>query len=49
MQKQITQSDEDGMSCEVCGRIILSVRDQNKVAPLRKKRLMTLVQLFLIF
>jgi len=30
------------------GRIILSVRDQNTVAPLRKKRLMTLVQLFLI-
>jgi len=30
------------------GRKILSVRDQNTVAPLRKKRLMTLVQLFLI-
>ena len=30
------------------GRNILSVRDQNTVAPLRKKRLMTLVQLFLI-
>jgi isocitrate lyase len=30
------------------GRNFLSVRDQNAVAPLRKKRLMTLVQLFLI-
>jgi isocitrate lyase len=30
------------------GRNILSVRDQNTVAPLRKKRMMTLVQLFLI-
>jgi isocitrate lyase len=30
------------------GRNLLSVRDQNTVAPLRKKRLMTLVQLFLI-
>jgi len=30
------------------GRSILSVRDQNTLAPLRKKRLMTLVQLFLI-
>ena len=30
------------------GRSILSVRDQNTVAPLRKKRLMTLSQLFLI-
>jgi isocitrate lyase len=30
------------------GRIILSFRDQNTVAPLRKKRLMTLVHLFLI-
>ena len=30
------------------GRNILSVRDQNTLAPLRKKRLMTLVQLFLI-
>ena len=30
------------------GRNILSVRDQNTVEPLRKKRLMTLVQLFLI-
>ena len=30
------------------GRNILSVRDQNTVAPLRKKRLMTLIQLFLI-
>jgi isocitrate lyase len=30
------------------GRNILSVRDQNTVAPLRKKRLMTLVHLFLI-
>jgi len=30
------------------GRNILSVRDQNTVVPLRKKRLMTLVQLFLI-
>jgi isocitrate lyase len=30
------------------GRNFLSVRDQNTVAPLRKKRLMTLVQLFLI-
>ncbi len=30
------------------GRIILSVRDQHTVAPLRKKRLMTLVHLFLI-
>lgn len=30
------------------GRGILSIRDQNTLAPLRKKRLMTLVQLFLI-
>ena len=30
------------------GRIILSVRDQHTAAPLRKKRLMTLVHLFLI-
>ena len=30
------------------GRSILSVRDQNTLAPLRKKRLMTLNQLFLI-
>jgi isocitrate lyase len=30
------------------GRNFLSVRDQNTVAPLRKKRLMTLIQLFLI-
>jgi isocitrate lyase len=30
------------------GRNFLSVRDQNTAAPLRKKRLMTLVQLFLI-
>jgi isocitrate lyase len=30
------------------GRSILSIRDQNTVVPLRKKRLMTLVQLFLI-
>jgi isocitrate lyase len=30
------------------GRKFLSVRDQNTVAPLRKKRIMTLVQLFLI-
>ncbi len=30
------------------GRIILSFRDQNTVAPLRKKRLMTLIHLFLI-
>ena len=30
------------------GRSILSVRDQNTLAPLRKKRLITLVQLFLI-
>jgi isocitrate lyase len=30
------------------GRIILSFRDQNTVAPLRKRRLMTLVHLFLI-
>ncbi len=30
------------------GRNLLSVRDQNTVAPLRKKRMMTLVQLFLI-
>jgi isocitrate lyase len=30
------------------GRIILSMRDQNTVPPLRKKRLMTLVHLFLI-
>jgi isocitrate lyase len=30
------------------GRIILSFRDQNTAAPLRKKRLMTLVHLFLI-
>jgi len=30
------------------GRNILSVRDQNTLAPLRKKRLMTVVQLFLI-
>ncbi len=30
------------------GRVFLSVRDQNTVAPLRKKRMMTLVQLFLI-
>ncbi len=30
------------------GRNILSVRDQNTLPPLRKKRLMTLVQLFLI-
>ena len=30
------------------GRNFLSIRDQNTVAPLRKKRLMTLVQLFLI-
>jgi isocitrate lyase len=30
------------------GRIILSVRDQQTVAPLRKKRLMTLLHLFLI-
>ena len=30
------------------GRNILSIRDQNTLAPLRKKRLMTLVQLFLI-
>ena len=30
------------------GRSILSVRDQNTIAPLRKKRLMTLSQLFMI-
>jgi isocitrate lyase len=30
------------------GRNLLSVRDQNTVAPLRKKRMMLLVQLFLI-
>ena len=30
------------------GRNILSVRDQNTVAPMRNKRLMTIVQLFLI-
>ncbi|MGD1212548.1 MAG: isocitrate lyase ICL2 [Candidatus Acidiferrales bacterium] len=30
------------------GRNLLSVRDQNTVAPLRKKRLMMLIQLFLI-
>ncbi|HXY25304.1 MAG TPA: isocitrate lyase, partial [Candidatus Acidoferrum sp.] len=30
------------------GRNFLSVRDQNTVAPLRKKRMMSLVQLFLI-
>jgi len=30
------------------GRNFLSVRDQNTVPPLRKKRMMTLVQLFLI-
>jgi len=30
------------------GRNILSIRDQNTLAPLRKKRLMTLVHLFLI-
>jgi isocitrate lyase len=30
------------------GRKLLSVRDQNTAAPLRKKRIMTLVQLFLI-
>jgi len=30
------------------GRTFLSVRDQNTVSPLRKKRMMTLVQLFLI-
>ncbi|HEV8377771.1 MAG TPA: isocitrate lyase, partial [Tepidisphaeraceae bacterium] len=30
------------------GRNILSIRDQNTLAPLRRKRLMTLVQLFLI-
>jgi isocitrate lyase len=30
------------------GRNFLSVRDQNTVSPLRKKRMMTLVQLFLI-
>ncbi len=30
------------------GRNFLSVRDQNTIAPLRKKRLMTLIQLFLI-
>ncbi|HEX9110268.1 MAG TPA: isocitrate lyase ICL2 [Terriglobales bacterium] len=30
------------------GRSILSIRDQNTLAPLRKKRLMTLIQLFLI-
>ncbi len=30
------------------GRNILSVRDQNTLPPLRKKRLMTLIQLFLI-
>jgi isocitrate lyase len=30
------------------GRIILSVRDQHTIEPLRKKRLMTLVHLFLI-
>jgi len=30
------------------GQNILSVRDQNTVAPLRKKRMMTLIQLFLI-
>ena len=30
------------------GRSILSIRDQNTLAPLRRKRLMTLVQLFLI-
>jgi isocitrate lyase len=30
------------------GRNILSIRDQNTAVPLRKKRLMTLVQLFLI-
>ncbi len=30
------------------GRNFLSVRDQNTVAPLRKKRVMTLIQLFLI-
>jgi len=30
------------------GRIILSFRDQNTVAPLRQKRLMTLIHLFLI-
>jgi isocitrate lyase len=31
-----------------CGRTILSVRDQNTVPPLRRKRLMSLGQLFLI-
>ena len=30
------------------GRSILSVRDQNTLAPVRKKRLMTVAQLFLI-
>jgi len=30
------------------GRTFLSVRDQNAVAPLRKKRMMTVLQLFLI-
>ena len=30
------------------GRSILSIRDQNTLAPVRKKRLMTVVQLFLI-
>ena len=30
------------------GRSILSIRDQNTAAPIRKRRLMTLVQLFLI-
>ncbi len=30
------------------GRNLLSVRDQNTVAPLGKKRMMTLIQLFLI-
>ncbi|MGA8767360.1 MAG: isocitrate lyase, partial [Candidatus Acidiferrales bacterium] len=30
------------------GRNLLSVRDQNTIAPLRKKRMMMLVQLFLI-
>ncbi|MGA9505159.1 MAG: isocitrate lyase, partial [Terriglobales bacterium] len=30
------------------GRSILSVRDQNTLAPVRKKRLMTVTQLFLI-
>jgi len=31
------------------GRNILSVRDQNTIAPLRKKRMMMLMQLFLIY